>query len=122
MKHKEVLQRFDDEFAPMYLIGDEKVIEDCQKSIKQFLLSELTKQEDEMKDKPECNVTAWKDLGIKRGYWNFFKKQIDDEWKETIKECLPEDSHNYGSVYEDIGHNSCRQQTIDNFKNKGINL
>ena len=32
------------------------------------------------------NVTKWKNIGIKRGYWDYFKKQVKEELEQEFRD------------------------------------
>jgi hypothetical protein len=66
-------------------------IRNLQKETEERVRAEMNKQlEETLKEIADYDLSAWRKIGIERGYWAYFKKETDDKWRKKIEEKIEE--------------------------------
>jgi hypothetical protein len=107
LKNK-IIDEFDAKFGIDFLVVNQGVppypgLQYRESDVRDFINYALDRQKEEIEKIP-YNVSEWKKIGIERGYWYYFEKEI----KKEILSNLPkiEKRVGAGASYQ-LGFNKC---------------
>jgi hypothetical protein len=97
-----------------------------QKETEERVRTEMNTQlEETLKEIADYDLSAWRKIGIERGYWSYFEKETDDKWRKKIEETeiklrkmrhyeIEEYSHDDALL--NVGFNDCLDQATNIIK------